>query len=164
MPFNMNFSKESLSGGGGPLPEGWYQLMFRSFKPEATKNKDSVNLNAQFEIVNNPEYDGRRIFETLSLKFPPAIQDFVHACGLQMEPVPGSEEATIPGAFKGMDTDPDEPSKWEYLGPLTNKIFEAEIADREYQGKKSSKIKQYKCAVTGCNERHITNLLRKSEG
>ena len=166
MPFSMNFSKESLSGAA-PLEEGWYVLMFKSFSPKlAGQNKDSVSLNAQYEIVNNAnsELNGRKVFDNLNLKGAWVIQDFVHSTGIEMEPVLGPsgevETYTIPGVFKGMDTDPDDPTKWEYLGPLTNKVFEAEIAISEYNGKKSNKIRQYKCGVAGCTERHSTNLLR----
>lgn len=157
MPFQMNFSKESLSGAP-PVPDGWYQIMFSGFKQEAASKKDSINLNPQFFIHNHSEYEGRKVWANLNTKGPWVIQDFVHACGVEMEKVDGTDESTLPGIFKGMEENPEDPSKWEYLGPLTNKVFEAEVFTSEFNGRKSNKIKQYKCAVPSCSERHSTNL------
>lgn len=156
MPFNMNFSKESLSGKP-PAPEGWYRLQFTGFKPVASKNKDSVNLQPQFQIVQNTEHEGGKVWSNMNTNAPFVIQDFVHACGLEMEQEPDGS-AKIPGVFKGVDENPDDPTKWEYFGPLMNKIFEAELFISEYNGRKSNKIKQYRCIVPNCKERHSTNL------
>ena len=79
---------------------------------------------------------------------------------MTLEQIPGSTDTKIPGIFKGESEHPDKPSEWEYMGPLTNKIFEAEICTKEWMGKKSNRVKQFKCAVPGCAERHITNLER----
>jgi hypothetical protein len=72
----------------------------------------------------------------------------------------GTEAAnfTIPGFWANADQFPEEPEKWEYQGPLTNATFDAEVYISEYNGRKSAKIRQYKCIIAGCTERHSTNL------
>jgi hypothetical protein len=164
MPFQMGFSREQISGKP-PVPAGWYQFRVTGFKPKvAGQAKDSVSLNPQIEVINNPEHDGARVFENLNTKAGWIINDFVHACGQTLVEVQdgnqGTDAATMvpPGVWANTDQFPDEPEKWEYQGPLTNAVFEAETYISEYQGKKSAKIRQYKCAVPGCTERHSTNL------
>jgi len=168
MGFQMNFSKEQISGKP-PVPSGPYTLQFKGFKPKtAGKEKDSVSLNAEFAIVGHSEHEGRRVFAGLNSKAAWQIVDFVHACGLTMEEVQdgnqGTEAAqfTIPGVFEGADKHPTDPEQWKYLGPLTNKTFQVELGETEYQGKKRNEVRQYFCAVPGCQEKHSTNLLSKS--
>ena len=165
-PFQMGYSKSELSGSS-PVPDGWYKLQLISFSPKiAGKEKDSVSLNAQMEIIQHSEHTGRKIFASLNSKAGWILQDFVHACGLEMEEIQdanaGTEAAsyTIPGVFEGSDQYPDDPSKWKYQGPLTNQVLEAEVATTEYMGKKRNEVRQYKCAVPNCAERHSVNLLR----
>ena len=155
----MSFKAESFSQGD-PVPEGWYKLQFGGFHPEFTKAKDCINLQPVLTIVQHAEFDGRRVFSGIGTKFTPGIQDLVHACGLKLEEIPGTTDTKIPGIFKGENEFPDDPKQWQYLGPLTNKIFEAEVCIKEYNGKKSNRVKQYKCLIPGCQERHITNLER----
>ena len=160
MPFQMSYSKEELSGTP-PIPEGWYKLLVTGFKPKvAGKEKDSVSLNAQCEIVQHSEYTGRKVWPGLNSKAGWILQDFVHACGLEMETLPDGND-TIPGVFQGSDQFPDDPSKWTYIGPLLHVVLEAELAITEFQGKKRNEVRQYKCAVPGCKERHSSNLLKK---
>ena len=173
MPFQMGFSKEEL-GGRVPVPAGWYTLMFKGFKPKASKIKpgatesDSWNLNAEFEIVGHPEYNGRRVFAGLNSKGAWMWPDFVHATGIPMEEVQdenaGTEKAsyTLPGVFEGSDIDPEHPENWKYLGPLLNKTFEAELANIPASGSFPAKneVRQYKCAVPGCTDKHSTNLVK----
>lgn len=155
----MNFKPESFNQGE-PAPEGWYKLLFGGFKQEFTRAKDGINLQPILTIVQNIEHEGKRVFSGIGTKFTPGIKDFVHSCALQLEAIPGSVDTKIPGIFKGEAENPDDPSKWEYHGPLMNHILEAEVCIKEYNGKKSNRVKQYKCAVPGCTERHITNLER----
>ena len=63
--------------------------------------------------------------------------------------------------FENADTNPLEPEKWKYLGPLLNKVMEVELANIPAQGgfKAKNEIRQYKCAVPGCTEKHATNLI-----
>lgn len=171
MPFAMGYSKEDLTGAP-PLPAGWYKLQTKAFKPAAAKVKppattpDSFNMNAQFEVVGHSTLDGRMCFASLNSKAGFIIVNYVHACGLQMEELQDGNQGTeaasfaIPGVWEDSDKYPEDPSKWRYLGPLTNATFEAELAETEYNGKKRNEIRQFKCAVTGCTERHSTNLIK----
>jgi len=174
MAYQMSFSKEELQGKP-PLPEGWYQVQIKDFKPKAAKLKpgetepSSMSLNAQLEVVNNPdpEINGRKVYAGLNTKMAFMWPDFVHATGIPMEEVQdadaGTEKAsyTLPGVFENADTNPTEPEKWKYLGPLLNKVMEVELANIPAQGgfKAKNEIRQYKCAVPGCTEKHATNLV-----
>lgn len=165
MAFQMNYSKEELSGKP-PVPSGMYTLQLKGFKPKAAKNGESVSLNAEFSIIGHSEYEGRRVFAGLNSKAPWQLIDFVHSTGLAMEEVQdgnqGTEAAsyTIPGIFENADKFPEDPSQWKYLGPLTNKTFQAELGETEYQGKKRNEVNQYICAIPGCAEKHSTKLIR----
>jgi len=167
MAFQMNYSKEEISGKP-PVPSGWYTLQVKAFKPKvAGKEKDSIQLNCETAIIGHAEHEGRKIFLGLNSKAPWIITDFVHACGLQMEEIQdgnqGTEAAqfTFPGVFENSDKFPDDPAQWKYLGPLTNKTFQAELGETEFQGRKRNEVRQYKCAVPNCIDKHSTNLLNK---
>lgn len=171
MPFQMSYSREELSGVP-PVPDNWYMLQFKGFRPKASapkdgKPSDSWNLNAEFSIIQNPEYEGRRVFAGLNSKAGFILIDFVHATGLEMEEAQDGNEGTeaaqlvMPGIWEGSEQFPEDPTKWRYQGPLINKIFEAELTTTEYQGRKRNEIRQYKCSVAGCAERHSTNLIKK---
>ena len=172
MGFSMNFSREELSGKP-PVPAGWYQFKFNGFKPKFSNLKpgetepSSLNLNAELEIINHPDYTGRKVFVGLNSKFFPAWFDFVYACGVEMEVVQDEftgttkENLTIPGVFENADTSPLDASNWKYLGPLTNKTLEAELAETPAEGNYRAKneVRQFKCAIPGCTARHSTNLI-----
>jgi hypothetical protein len=165
MAFQMSYQKEELSGAL-PVPAGWYTLQVKNFRPRASKDGQSVSLNAELAIVGSTEYDGRRVFAGLNSKAGFIIFNFVHAAGMQMEEIQdefaGTEKAnlTLPGVFEGSDTHPDDPSQWKYQGPLLNATMEVELAETEYQGKKRNEVRQFKCAVPGCTEKHSTNLIK----
>lgn len=173
MGFKMNFNKEELSGAP-PLPAGWYTLQLKGFRPKAAAVKpgqsesESLSLNAELSVINHPEYEGRRVFAGLNTKMAFMWPDFVHATGLSMEEVQdefaGTEKAnyTIPGVFENADTNPTDPSTWKYLGPLLNKTMEVELAEipATAQYKAKNEVRQYKCAVPGCTEKHSTNLIK----
>ena len=165
MPFNMNFSKETLSGPP-PLPDGTYTLQFLGFKPAKTKTGDSINLFPQFGVVGMPEYANRKISTVMNMGGAFAINDMLHSMGMKMEVVQDgnqgteAENYTIPGVFEGAEQFPEDPSKWKYQGPLTNKTFTAEVCTKEYNGRKNNDIRQYFCSVPGCSEKHSTNLVK----
>jgi hypothetical protein len=165
MAFQMGYTKDELSGAQ-PVPAGKYTLQLKGFRPKASKDGQSVSLNAGLAIVGNAEYDGRRVFAGLNSKAGFILFDFVHAAGLQMDEVQdefaGTEKAklTIPGIFDGSDANPDDPSKWSYQGPMLNRTMEAELAETEYEGKKRNEVRQFYCAVPGCTEKHSTNLIK----
>jgi hypothetical protein len=165
MAFQMSYAKDELKGAA-PVSAGWYTVQLKGFRPRASKDMQSVSLNAELAIVGNTEYDGRRVFASLNSKAGFIIFDFVHAAGFNMEEIQdefaGTEKAnlTLPGVFEGSDTHPDDPSVWKYQGPLLNATMEVELAETEYQGKKRNEVRQYKCAVAGCTEKHSTNLIK----
>lgn len=165
MAFQMSYQKDELTGAP-PVPSGWYTLQLKGFRPRASKDGQSVSLNAELVIVSPSEYEGRRVFASLNSKAGFIIFDFVHSTGLPMEEIQnenaGTEKAdlTLPGVFDGADAHPDDPSQWKYQGPLLNKTLEAELAETEYQGKKRNEVRQFKCAVPGCTEKHSTNLIK----
>lgn len=176
MAFQMGFTKEELSGPS-PVPSGWYTLQFKGFKPRITKPgtpEQSLALNAEFAVVSPAEYEGRRVFAGMHLKMAWMWSDVVHAMGLEMEEIQnenaGTEKAsyTIPGVFEGQDQFPDDPTQWKYQGPLTNRTFEAELAEipagvDAKSGKRFSaknEVRQYKCAIQDCTNKHSTNLIK----
>lgn len=165
MAFSMGFTKEELTGAA-PVPPGWYTLQFKQFRPKKSKDGESLSLNAEFAIVAPAEYENRRVFCGLNTKMAWMWSDFVHSMGLGMEEIQdenaGTEKAsyTIPGAWEGQDQFPDDPTQWKYQGPLTNKTLEVELAETEYQGKKRNEIRQFKCAVPECKDKHSTNLIK----
>jgi hypothetical protein len=175
MPFQMAFNKEELSGAP-PVPAGWYTLQLKGFRPKKSAAGDSVSLNAELAVITPEEYKDRRVFVGMNTKMAFMWADFVHATGLVMEEVQnenaGTDKAdyTLPGVFEGAETHPDDPSKWKYLGPLTNKTMEAELAEIPsttnpvtnvtYRAK--NEIRQFKCAVSGCSDKHSTNLIKNT--
>lgn len=174
MAFKMAFNKEELSGAP-PVPAGWYTLQFKGFRPRKSKDGESVSLNAELAVIAPDEYKERRVFVGMNTKMAFMWQDFVHSTGLHMEEMQnenaGTDKAdyTLPGVFEGADTHPEDPSQWKYLGPLTNKTMEVELAEipattdangRMYRAK--NEVRQFKCAVTGCTEKHITNLIKST--
>ena len=175
MPFKMGMTKEDLSGPP-PVNNGIYELRVTDFRPKIAKSGLSLNYNGEFTIVNNPNDDGRKIFHPLNTSFAVAIRDFSHACGVPLETItvmgdaetPQHEEQVLPGTFEDADKYPDDPSKWgKYIGPLTNKIFKAELAQTQYQGKTKSEIRLFFCALPNCatlepDLKHSMNLIKAS--
>jgi hypothetical protein len=166
MGFKMGYNKDDLSGKP-PVPPGWYVLQFKQFRPKiAGDNKDGFMLNAECSVVGSGEYEGRKVFMGLSNKAGWVTFAWVHSCGIEMELLHDGNEGTeaeqkaMPGTFENIDKFPDDPSQWgKYLGPLTNKTFECELAITEYQGRPKNEVRQYRCAVPGCTEKHPTNLI-----
>jgi hypothetical protein len=173
MAFKMGMSKEVLSGPKH-VPNGLYELQVTGFRPKVAKSGESLNYNAEFTITGNPLYENRKVFHPLNTSFAVAIRDFVHACGLPLETitVPTSadadqhEEQVLPGTFENADTNPDDPTKWgKYIGPLTNKIFKAELVTTTYQGKDKNEVRCFFCALPNCSTlepdlKHSQNLIK----
>jgi len=161
----MNFSKESIEGPA-PAPDGWYQLIFKGFKPAHAKDKQSINLNPQLEIVNHNTEDGKKVWDNGSTNGDYAqsiVLALVHATGQPEVPSANGDGGwELPGILDGMDQYPDNPEKWDYKGPMLNQVIEVELYVDEYNGRKSNKIAQYKCAIPGCQVKHPTNLRRKN--
>lgn len=169
----MGMTKEDLSGPP-PVPQGVYELQVTNFKPIVAKSGTSLNYNLEATIVNNPQYEGRKVFHPLNTSFGVAIRDFVHATGIDMEvqlvlttaDTPQHEEFVLPGIFEGAAANPDDPTKWgKYLGPLTNKVFKAELAVTSYQGRPKNEVRVFYCAFPGCatvypEMKHSQNLIK----
>ena len=178
MAFQASITKTSLTGPA-PVPNGIYELRFVKFRPKIAKSGNSLNYNLEAEVVNNPEYDGRKIFHPLNTAFGIAMWDFIHAFGLEMdtvmETIPNEttgqpedvESFALPGLFEGAAAHPNNPEEWgEYKGPLTNATFKADVVETSYQGKPKNEIRAFICALEGCAEkypdtRHSTNLIKK---
>lgn len=166
MSFQMGFDKDSLNGGK-VIPAGIYEVRLYAFKPRLNKNKDSVNFNAQMEVINSPDFDKSKLFETLSAKAGFTQHDFVHAFGMELEDQ-GNGQYAMPGTWDGdaakfVETDP---STWKYDGPLLGRTAKVEVAIDTYEGKENNKIRQYFCAVPDCatkypDNKHSTDLLKR---
>jgi hypothetical protein len=175
MPFKMGMTKEDLNGPP-PVAPGVYELQVTGFRPKISKAGTSLNYNAEFTITNHPSDDGRKVFHPLNTSFGVAIRDFSHACGCALETItvpgdidtPQHEEQVLPGAFENADKYPDDPSKWgKYIGPLTNKIFKAELAITSYNGKPKNEVRLFFCALQDCaikepDLKHSMNLIKAS--
>jgi hypothetical protein len=169
----MGFDRTELSGAP-PIPAGWYTAQIKNFKPRAAANKESISFNCELAIIGNPEYEGRRFFVGLNTKMAWMWTDFVHATGMEMEIIQNEltctekEQFNLPGVWEGSDQYPDDPSQWKYQGPLLNKTMDVELAEipagtdpksgRAFKAK--NEVRQFKCAVTGCTEKHSTNLIK----
>lgn len=151
----VQFSKEDLAGN--VYPDGQYDLRLEGFEPKKSKNSDSTNLNPILKIVNHPTLTGKRVFDNLNSSAPWIIESFVHSFGLQLEPN-GSGGGDMPGEFNGPD---DSPEEWDYVGPLTGSVAKVMLKKTTYQGKDSSKVDQWFCALgPSCNIKHATNLAK----
>lgn len=173
MPFQIGATKTQLSGPP-PVPNNIYTLQVSGFKPRLSKAGDSLNYNAELTIINDAQYDGRKVFASLNTKFFQAIRDFVHATGnvCEVAQIANPETAEIeetfvlPGIFEGADVNPQEPEKWgAYRGPLTNATLKAELVQTEYQGRKKNEVRAYFCTVPDCAQlepelKHSTNLVK----
>jgi hypothetical protein len=165
MAFQMGFDKDSLQQK--VIPPGIYEVRLEGFTPKLNKNKDSVNFNARMVVINNPEYDKAKLFETLSAKAGFTQWDFAHAFGLELVDQ-GNGQYVLPGTWDGdlAAFKPTDPSTWKYEGPLTGRTAKVEVAVDTYEGKQNNKIKRYICSVQDCETRfpdnkHSTDLLRK---
>jgi hypothetical protein len=152
----ISFSKESLAGKP-PVPEGLYELRLEGFEPEFSKNKNSVNLNAILKVVNHPTHNGERVFDNTNTGAGWILQAMCHAFGFPLVD-DGNGNMNLPGDFVGPD---DDPEKWDYVGPLKGAVAKAFVKQTVYNGRTSSKIDQWVCALgTGCTEKHPTGLAR----
>lgn len=140
------------------LPAGVYEVRLDGFEPELSKKKTSVNLNPILRVINSTEYNDQRIFDNLNSNAVWIHNDFCHAFGLEMEDA--GNEVVIPGEFVGPDNDP---SKWQYTGPLIGKVGKVRVVVQEYEGKERNAVDQYYCdhnALPTCQAKHSTNLAK----
>jgi hypothetical protein len=136
-------TKEQLEGKP-PLEVGIYDFRVDGFKPELTKDKQSVNLRPQLRVINHPTHNGDPIFEWLNSQAGFMHKDFCAALGLELT-VNADGGATLPGEFLGPD---DDPTKWQYVGPIVGRTGKLELALGDNgRGKMIPKIKRYISAL-----------------
>lgn len=159
-PVKMGIDPEKLKAAK-PVPGNqWYKLKFKGFRPKLSKSKDSVNFNAELEVVEHtPETNGSKVYMVLSTKFAKALNDFSHGLGF-----PLNDDGTFAGSFNFDPKDPENVEKAQYKGPLLGRILEAELIVSSYQGNERNEVKQIKCAIAGCATKfpeikHLTNLV-----
>jgi hypothetical protein len=165
--FSMKVSNEKLEGKDNVLP-GEYDLKLIGFRPKISSNGQSYNLNPMFEITGHPEYVGRKVFDNLNSNAQFIWQDFCHALGLPMET--DGNSSWLPGSW---DKDKakyneNDPATWEYEGPLVGRTAHVELGLKSYNGKESTAIRRYFCAVDDCAQkfpkvRHMQDLLKNSK-
>jgi hypothetical protein len=160
--------KESLEGLKNP-PLGIYEFRLDGFKPKWANEKPgkprTANLRPQLVIINHPTLNDSPIFTQGNTGFGVELFDMCHALGLPYDDE-GSDNPKLPGQFIGpKDGTPeeggptDDPSQWTYNSPLIGRIGKVELGEREYQGKTSSAVKKYICAVPNCTMPHRDSLL-----
>lgn len=166
MAFSMKVSNEKLEGQD-VVPAGQYELKLIGFKPKVSKKGDTYNLNPAYEIVNHPEFAGRKVYDTMNSNGAWTWPDMVHAFGFPMET--DGKESWIPGVWNGDLSKyvEDDPNTWVYKGPLVGRVAKMEIAVDSYNGKDNNKVRRYFCAVPDCATkfpkiRHIEDLLKNS--
>jgi hypothetical protein len=150
----ISYSKEDLAGNN--YPEGLYEVRLDGFEPQFSKKKDSINLNPVLKIVNHPTLNGKRVFDNLNSTASWIVESFSHAFGQPLTPNP-SGGGDMPGDFIGPD---DDPEKWQYQGPLSGAVAKVFLKTTSYNGKESSKVNQWFCAVQGCQTKHADGLAK----
>lgn len=147
-------SKEEVKGQPA-MAEGLVTIRLDGFEPKLASKKDSVNLNPTLKIINHPEHNDRRVFENLNTKAKWVWKDFCHAFGVPLlEATNGDVE--FPGDFDGPE---DDPTKWQYRGPLTGQQAQAYlIQSDDTKGGIRNAVKYYVCRVPGCTEKHSQKL------
>lgn len=164
--FQMKVSNDKIEGQD-VFPAGQYEIKLVSFKPSKAKT-GSTNLNAMMEVVNHPDFSGRKLYDSLNAGGAFTWPDFVHCFGLPMET--DGKESWIPGDWDADATkfNPAEPGTWKYRGPLVGRTGKVEVAVDSYNGRENNKIRRYFCAVADCATkfpkiRHIEDLLKNSK-
>jgi hypothetical protein len=145
-------------------PQGWYKLKLVGFKPKLSANKQSVNINAQFEVLNSAGPDFVKfVFNNMNTLFDKNINDIVHGLGFALE-----KDGSLPGNWIKDAKDPDNVEKWQYQGPLIGRTMECELAIKPWNGSDQNRIRQVRCTVPDCavkfpDIRHQTNMLGKDK-
>jgi hypothetical protein len=102
------------------LPEGTYQFQVSEAEAAESQAGNSM-INLRLNVVNDPQYTGRTVFDRLVLTAGSArrLKAFADAAGMDFR----------------MGVDPDE---------LVGKIVWAEVQHEEYQGELNARIKKYR--------------------
>ena len=122
-----------------PVSAGWKKLRLTGFKPKLASKKDSVNFNANLEVIDAlPEENGHKIYLGLNTKMARQHADFAHGLGFPLNP-----DGTLPGDWIPDANDKDNVDKYQYKGPLLGKTMDVELVVTTYQemkGTKSSRL------------------------
>ena len=159
MPVKMGVDPEAIKAPK-PAPAGWYDIKLTGFKPNRSKDKQSINFNAQMEIVNNTaDNNGKKVYMGLNTKFARAHADFAHGFGFPLQP-----DGSLPGYWVPDTKDPENVDKYQYKGPLLGKIMNAELQVTSYQGNERNEVNQIKCKIDQCatkfpDIRHMTKMI-----
>jgi hypothetical protein len=180
LPFALKIGKEQIEGKEA-VPEGLYKVRFVRFNPQWTRQNNqsedqwianrSINLNAEYEILEHPDYAGRPIYDTLNIgpKTPLfGLMDMCHGFGIPMLFDATTEQYDIPGMDsieQSPSYDPDKPETWQYRGPLLGKVAQLEIGHTTFNGKAQVRPRRWFCAVADCAKnypmiRHSQNMIR----
>lgn len=161
MAFKVDKSKVE---GQEVFPPGIYEFKLAGFKPGKAKT-GSINLNARWELINHPEYAGRKVFDSLNEGAAFLWADFTHALGIPLET--DGDSSWLAGDWNGNPATfkEDDPATWVYKGPLVGRVGKLEIAVDNYNGRDNNKIKRYFCAIADCATkfpkiRHSEDLLK----
>lgn len=155
----LGVSKESLTQKR--MTAGVYEVQFVGFSPKKSQ-KGTTLLAPEMKILGNADFNGKVVYDKYKLPLNSgwAVQDFVHAFGLELDP-----EGNIPGEWDfGVTGNEDplaDPTKWKYRGPLVGKVAKVEFVEVEYEDKNKNKkmgiqIKQYICSVPNCVAKNPT--------
>jgi hypothetical protein len=119
------------------FPEGDYDVRLEGFQPAFSKDKQSVNLNPQMVYVGtgDPKMDGKKAFDSLNTKAPWRFDELCRCFGERV--VVEGDQTYLPGDFVGPE---NEPSKWQYTGPLLGKVGKVHIIKETYNNKEQNKI------------------------
>lgn len=169
-PFRMTLSKEQVEGKDA-LPEGIYKVRFIKFAPKLSKDKGdgserSINLNAEYEVIDNAEYAGRRVYELANMKSYNIQTELCHGFGVPLEIDTTDGAYYIPGTWdSGASFDATNPETYEYKGPLTGKTAQVELGITTFNGRNRNQVRRYFCAVDDCAAkfpeiRHVQNLIK----
>src|ERR1700748_3585210 len=132
MAFTMKQSKKKVEGQE-VAPQGLYTVKLLGFKPKFSKPNPqfpdkvpTLNLNAQMEIVDNPEQEGKKVYEVFNMNSF-MFADFCHAFGLPMET--DGENYWLPGSWDNApDFDETKAETYKYDGPLLGRTAQVDLA------------------------------------
>jgi hypothetical protein len=93
------------------------------------------------EIVNHPDFAGRKLFDSLNTGAGWLFEPFVQCFGLALETEDG-ENFNLPGKWDG---DPqtykeDDPTTYKYVGPLLGRTGKGEVSIDSYNNKDKNVI------------------------
>lgn len=152
MAFQMKVSTEKVDGQD-IIPAGQYEVKLLGFKPKLS-TKGSINLNACMEVVNHPDFAGRKIYTSLNVGMAFMYPDFSHCFGVLIES--DGKDYWLPGNWDGdaAKFNPEDPTTWVYKGPLVGRVGKIEIAVDQYNGRDKNDIRRYFWNVPGWEQKY----------